>query len=114
MAATTISSASDGHDVLEGGAGNDRLEGGAGDDRYLLKSDDAGWDIIHDTGGSNLVELDGFAGAQLNAVVTGGKNLVVVADNAPLFTFEDFVGNEQAFAGIQVGDEVLTAEDLLS
>jgi Ca2+-binding RTX toxin-like protein len=105
---------SDGHDVLEGGAGNDRLEGGAGDDRYLLKSDDAGWDIIHDTGGSNLVELDGFAGAQLNAVVTGSKNLVVVADNAPLFTFEDFVGNEQAFAGIQVGDEILTAQDLLS
>jgi hypothetical protein len=37
-----------------------------------------------------------------------------VADSAPLFTIEDFVGNEQAFAGIQVGDEVLTAEDLLS
>jgi Ca2+-binding RTX toxin-like protein len=104
----------DGHDVLEGGAGKDRLEGGAGDDRYLLKSDDAGWDVIHDTAGSNLVELDGFAGAQLKAVVTGGKNLVVVADSAPIFTFEDFVGNEQAFAGIQVGDEIVTAEDLLS
>jgi hypothetical protein len=46
--------------------------------------------------------------------VTGGKNLVVVADSAPIFTFEEFVGNEQAFAGIQVGDEIVTADDLLS
>jgi Ca2+-binding RTX toxin-like protein len=104
----------DGQDVLEGRAGDDSLEGGAGDDSYLLRSDDAGWDVIRDTEGSNLVELDGFAGAQLNAVVTGGKNLVVVADSAPIFTFESFVGNEQAFAGVQVGDEILTAEDLLS
>jgi len=38
---------------------------------------------------------------------------VVVADGTPIFTFESFVGNEQALAGIQVGDEVLTPEDLL-
>jgi hypothetical protein len=57
------------------------------------------------------VELDGFAGASLRGVVAG-KNLVVVADNAPIFTFEDYIGNEQAFAGVRV--EVISAEDLLS
>jgi hypothetical protein len=104
----------DGQDVLEGRAGIDRLEGSAGDDRYLLRAEDAGIsDVIHDTEGSNVVELDGFAGTRLQAVVSG-KDLVVVADGAPVFTFEDYVGNEQALAGIRVGDEVVSAEDLLS
>ena len=102
-----------GNDVLEGGAGSDLLEGGAGDDRYLLKPEGAGWDIIRDSEGSNLVELQGFAGLRLNGRVIG-EDLVVMADSAPIFTFESFVGNEQAFAGIQVGDEVLTPEDLLA
>jgi len=103
-----------GRDVLESGAGHDILEGGAGDDRYLFRSGEAGWNIIRDVEGSNLVELDGFAGAHLKGVVVGGHDLVVVANNNPIFTFEDFVGNEQAFAGVQVGDAVVSAEDLLS
>ena len=103
-----------GNDLIDGGAGADLLEGGAGDDRYLLKSEGAGWDIIRDSEGSNLVELEGFAAAKLKGVLIGGKDLVVIADSAPIFTFESFVGNEQAFAGIQVGDEILTPEDLLT
>jgi Ca2+-binding RTX toxin-like protein len=102
-----------GLDVLEGGAGNDLLEGGAGADRYLFKSGEAGWSVIRDTEGANVMELDGFAAAHLRGVVVGGQNLVVVADNNPLFTFENFVGNEQAFAGVQVGEQVFSAEDLL-
>jgi Ca2+-binding RTX toxin-like protein len=103
-----------GRDVLQGRDGSDVLEGGAGDDRYLFKSGEAGWDTIHDVEGSNVVELDGFAGAQLKGIVTGGHNLVVVADGSPVFTFADFVGNEQAFAGVQIGDDVLSADDLLA
>jgi Ca2+-binding RTX toxin-like protein len=105
----------DGHDVLEGRAGIDRLEGGAGDDRYLLRAEDAGIsDVIRDTEGANLVELDGFARTMLRARVVEGDDLAVVADGAPVFTFEDYVGNEQAFAGVRVGDEVVSADDLLS
>ena len=60
-----------------------------------------------------MAELDGFAGAPLKAVVAG-QNLMVVANFAPLFTFEDFVGNEQAFAGVQIGDQFIPTEDLLA
>jgi hypothetical protein len=69
--------------------------------------------IIRDGEGANLAELDGFAGAPLNAAVVG-KNRVVIANFAPLFTFEDFVGNEQAFAGVQIGDQFIPTEDLLA
>ena len=99
--------------MLEGGAGNNRLEGGAGADRYLFKSGEAGWNVVHDTEGANVMQLDGFAGAKLKGVVVGGHDLVVVANNSPIFTFEDFVGNEQAFAGVQVGGQVFSADDLL-
>jgi Ca2+-binding RTX toxin-like protein len=102
-----------GNDLLEGGAGADLLEGGAGDDNYLLRPEGAGWDVIRDSEGANLVELQGFDGLRLNGRVLG-EDLVVMADSAPIFTFESFVGNEQAFAGIQVGDEILTPEDLLT
>jgi Ca2+-binding RTX toxin-like protein len=102
-----------GRDVLEGGAGNDVLDGGGGDDRYLIRAGDTGWDVIRDTEGSNVVELDGFAGAHARGVVAG-KDLIVVVDSSPVFTFENFVGNEHALAGVQIGDELLSADDLLS
>jgi Ca2+-binding RTX toxin-like protein len=101
----------DGRDVLEGGPGSDRLEGGAGDDRYLFKSGDGGLGTtIHDSEGANVAVLDGFAGGKVNGVVMG-KNLVVIANNAPIFTFEDFVGHEQALAGVQVGDQFIATEE---
>jgi Ca2+-binding RTX toxin-like protein len=103
----------DGRDVLEGGAGRDVLEGGAHDDRYLFKAGDAGWDVIRDTEGANVAELHGFAGAKLKGIVAGG-NLVVVANFAPVFTFENFVGHEQAFAGVQIGEQFVATEDLLA
>jgi Ca2+-binding RTX toxin-like protein len=102
-----------GRDVLEGGAGSDVLEGGAHADRYLFKAGDAGWDVIRDSEGSNMAVLDGFSGARLHGVVAG-QNLVLVANNAPIFTFENFVGHEQAFAGVQVGDQFIPTEDLLA
>jgi Ca2+-binding RTX toxin-like protein len=101
----------DGRDVLEGGQGSDRLEGGAGDDRYLFKSGDGGFGTtIHDSEGSNVAVLDGFSGAHVQGIRMG-NNLVVVANNAPIFTFEDFVGHEQALAGVQVGDQFIATEE---
>jgi Ca2+-binding RTX toxin-like protein len=101
----------DGRDVLQGGLGSDRLEGGAGDDHYLFKSGDGGFGTtIHDTEGSNVAVLDGFSGSQVQGIRMG-NNLVVVANNSPIFTFEDFVGHEQAFAGVQVGDQFIATEE---
>jgi Ca2+-binding RTX toxin-like protein len=103
-----------GDDILRGGRGDDLLGGGAGDDRYLFEAGDGGWNtIIRDGQGANVAELDGFAGLPVSGVIMG-QNLVVVANFAPLFTFEDFVGNEQAFAGVRVGDQFIPTEDLLA
>jgi Ca2+-binding RTX toxin-like protein len=100
-----------GNDILEGGLGNNLLEGGAGDDRYLFKAGDSG--VIRDSEGSNVAELHGFGGAKLKGIVVDG-DLVVVAKHAPVFTFENFVGNEQAFAGVQIGEQFVATEDLLA
>jgi Ca2+-binding RTX toxin-like protein len=103
-----------GNDVLEGGRGVDLLEGGAGDDRYLFKPGDGGLGtIIRDGEGANVAELDGFGGAKLQGALLG-KNLVVVANHAPVFTFENFVGNEQAFAGVQMAEQFVSSEDLFA
>jgi hypothetical protein len=102
---------SGGHDILQGGSGNDRLEGGAGDDHYLFRPGDGGLGTtIHDGEGVNTAVLDGFSGAHVQGV-KNGQNLVVVVNNSPIFTFEDFVGHEQAFAGVQVGDQFIATEE---
>ena len=101
----------DGSDVLEGNAGSDLLEGGAGADRYLFNADDAGVDTIRDTEGSNIAELKGVAGARLEGAVVG-NDLHVVADQAPLFEVENFVGHEDAFAGVQTDDGFVPTDDL--
>ena len=102
-----------GADVLEGGAGSDLLQGGAGDDRYLFRSGEAGLDTIRDAEGSNIAELDGFTGARLEGVVVG-HDLIVVADYAPIFKVENYVGNEASFAGVQVDDSFVSTEELFS
>jgi Ca2+-binding RTX toxin-like protein len=103
--------AGDGSDVLEGGAGSDLLDGGAGDDRYLFRSGESGLDTIRDAEGSNIAELDGFTGARLEGVVVG-RDLIVVADYAPIFKVENYVGNEASFAGVQVDDTLVPSEEL--
>ena len=97
--------------MLEGGAGSDLLEGGAGADRYLFKSSDAGLDTIRDAEGSNFAELKGVAGARLEGAVVG-NDLYVVADHAPVFKVENFVGHEEAFTGVQADDGFVPTEDL--
>ena len=103
----------DGTDVLEGGVGSDLLQGGAGDDRYLFRSGESGLDTIRDAEGSNIAELVGFTGARLEGVVVG-HYLIVVADYAPIFKVENYVGNEASFAGMQVDDGFVSSEELFS
>jgi Ca2+-binding RTX toxin-like protein len=103
----------DGADLLEGGAGSDLLQGGAGDDRYLFRSGESGLDTIRDAEGSNTAELVGFTGARLEGVVVG-HDLIVVADYAPIFKVENYVGNEASFAGVQVDDSFVSTEELFS
>lgn len=43
-----------------------------------------------------------------------GRDLMVVADYAPLIIVEGFVGNEQSFAGIHSGGSFLATDDLLA
>ena len=100
-----------GSDVLDGGAGSDLLQGGGGDDRYLFRSGEAGLDIIRDAEGSNVAELSGFTGARLEGVVVG-RDLYVVADYAPVFKVENYVGNEASFAGLEVDGALVTTEEL--
>ena len=99
--------------MLEGGGGSDLLQGGAGDDRYLFRSGESGLDTIRDAEGSNIAELDGFTGARLEGVVVG-RDLIVVADYAPIFKVENYVGNEASFAGVQVDDTLVPTEELFS
>jgi hypothetical protein len=87
------------------------LEGGAGNDRYLFKAGESGFSTIHDTQGSNVAVLEGFGGASVKGIVSG-QNMVVVVNNSPIFTFEDFVGHEQAFAGVQLEDQFIASQDL--
>jgi Ca2+-binding RTX toxin-like protein len=102
-----------GNDILDGGAGSDLLEGGAGDDRYLFTSGQSGLDTIRDAEGSNVAELHGFAGARLEGAVVG-NDLYVVADHAPLFKVENFVGHEDSFAGADVDGTFVSTHDLFS
>ena len=102
-----------GADVLDGGAGADLLEGGAGGDRYLFESGDWDLDTIRDAEGSNVAELHGFAGARLEGRVVG-NDLYVVADHAPLFKVENFVGHEDSFAGVEVDGTMVATQDLFS
>src|SRR5690606_6753197 len=77
-----------GDDVLHGGRGRDLLEGGAGDDRYLFEPGDGGLNtIIRDGEGANVAHLDGWPDVPVSAVVIN-QDLLVIANYAPLFTFE--------------------------
>jgi Ca2+-binding RTX toxin-like protein len=103
----------DGADTLEGGFGSDLLQGGAGDDRYLFRSGESGLDTIRDAEGSNSAELVGFTGARLEGVVVG-QDLYVVADYAPIFKVENYVGNEPSFAGVKVDETFVPSEELFT
>ena len=103
-----------GNDILEGGGGQDNLYGGAGNDRYLFKAEDRGGvDFIQDVEGHNLAEIQGFGRHAPEATVFG-NDLRVSVDDTLLFAVKDFVGNEDAFVGVQAGERFYETDDLLA
>ncbi len=104
----------DGDDILEGGDDRDHLKGGAGDDRYLFKASDKGSsDLIYDTEGQNLAELQGFGRSTPEAALIGNDLRISVNDDL-LFTVKNYVGHEDAFVGIQAGQRFFETDDLLA
>ncbi len=74
---------SNGNDTLIGGGGKDQLNGGKGDDTYQLNAKTAKGDRIIDSGGNDILELEG-ANISLEGLAkrkTGvgrkGKNLII-------------------------------------
>lgn len=103
-----------GDDILEGGGDQDNLNGGAGNDRYLFKAEDrGGHDVIHDTEGRNIAEIQGF-GREAPEATVFGNDLRVFADDEFLFTVKNFVGNEDTFVGVQAGERFFETDDLLA
>jgi len=64
------------NDILIGGAGNDVLEGGEGDDTYIFAAGD-GIDIIRDTQGTNILQVEGNISLSDLVVSRVGNNLVI-------------------------------------
>jgi Ca2+-binding RTX toxin-like protein len=83
-----------GNDILVGGRGNDRLTGGSGADRFEFRRGD-GRDVITDfQNGVDRIELDGFSGSQLSAILNGarqvGQNVVLDLPSNGRITLENF------------------------
>lgn len=64
-----------GDDILVGGRGNDTLTGGSGADLFEFRRGD-GRDLITDfTDGVDRIELDGFSGRELTAILNGARQV---------------------------------------
>ncbi|MEZ5826446.1 MAG: calcium-binding protein [Geminicoccaceae bacterium] len=102
----------DGDDILAGGDGYDMLFGDGGDDSFLFGLNDSAVDTVFDHEGVNRITIDG-ADVEKLATRIEGKDLVVSHDGADVVRIDSYLGNEQAFAGVDNGDGALTSFDSL-
>ena len=102
-----------GPDMLEGGSGSDLLEGGAGNDRYLFRSGEVGRGHHPRRRGLERRRAPRLRRGRLEGAVVG-NDLYVVADQAPIFKVENFVGHENSFAGVDNDGTVVATHDLFS
>jgi Ca2+-binding RTX toxin-like protein len=100
-----------GADRLEGGDGSDALQGGGGDDTYHFRPGQAGMDRISDSEGSNVAQIDGYAGQKLAAFMVG-RDMWVTMDDKALFVVEGYGNHPESFAGIRAGEKMIDPHDL--
>ncbi len=108
-----------GADTLDGGAGNDLLLGDLGDDTYLFRRGD-GIDQIRDTGGSDVLQIVGYAAADVEFLRNGasGTDLVIrfADDNDGIVVLDALSGAAGVIERIELVDtgEVVLFADVLA
>ena len=78
----------------------------------IVDNGENGIDVIRDFEGVNHARLEGFGETPVEGLIVG-KDLIVVANKAAIFKVENYVGNEQHFAGVQRGDSFFEVDDIL-
>ncbi|MBQ6516611.1 hypothetical protein IJI31_05465, partial [bacterium] len=128
--------AKDGNDSIDGGDGNDTIYGGAGNDTI---SGGAGSDIIYDEGGNNVINAgaginkiylaDGESiikngGGNDTLVLTtenninllnsdiSGDDIIIRKSNGDEITLENYMLGNHSVKAIQVGDTIVTPEEI--
>lgn len=102
-----------GNDIIEGGLGEDMLYGDAGDDLFLFGLSDSAVDTVFDHQGANRLKIEGVTGQNIEAALLG-DDLYVLADDAPVAKVRDYVGHEDAIAGIDFGQGLRSVDSLLT
>lgn len=102
-----------GNDIVEGGLGEDMLYGEAGDDVFVIGLNDSAIDTVFDQEGVNQLVLNGVTDEVVGASLLG-DDLYVTVDEAPVAKVGDYVGNEDAFAGVDFGQGLRSFDSLLT
>ena len=102
-----------GDDVIEGGLGADTLYGDAGDDVFVVGLNDSAIDAVFDHSGANRLKLEGVSDETVGASVLD-DDLYVTVDDRPVAVVRDYVGNEDALAGVDYGQGLRSVDTLLT
>lgn len=102
-----------GDDWLQGGDGDDQMYGAGGDDMFVLGLSESGVDTVFDHSGVNTLSLAGAAESRLQ-VSLDGQDLKIAHDGRDVAVIDQYVGHEDNFAGIDLGQGVRSFPDLLA
>ena len=89
------------------------LYGEAGDDLYVIGLNDSAIDTVFDHEGANRLMLNDITDQTVEASILG-DDLYVTVDQAPVALVSDYVGHENALAGIDFGQGLRPIETLLT
>lgn len=101
-----------GNDVIAGGLGRDELFGDGGDDVFVIGLNDSAIDTVFDHEGANRLKIDGVTDQTVEASILG-DDLYVTVDEVPVAMVADYVGHEDAIAGVDFGQGLRTVDTLL-
>ncbi|MEM9626532.1 MAG: calcium-binding protein [Pseudomonadota bacterium] len=102
-----------GDDIIAGGGGEDRLYGEAGDDTFVIGLNDSAIDTVFDHEGANRLILDGVTDQTVGASLLD-DDLFVTVDGTPVAKVDSYVGNEEAFTGVDFGEGLKSFDNLLT